>query len=102
MAEPKRSQLPSPFHKTGAIKIMKIKPMLARIKSRPVSRYLLRNCNAAIRATVVEPRKDFNAKVDRPLRRAMLIKYAASPPDFSIEQGTARSTFARQMNRPLR
>jgi len=31
-------------------------------------------------------------EVDRPLRRAVLIKCGISPPCFSIEQGTARST----------
>ena len=54
MALPKCSQLPCPLHNTGAIKTMKIKPMLARIKSKPVSRYFPRNCNAAIGATVLE------------------------------------------------
>ena len=38
------------------MRIMKIKPMLARIKNTPVSRYLPKNCNAAICATVIEPR----------------------------------------------
>jgi hypothetical protein len=36
--------------------------MLDRINKSPVSRYLPRNCNAAMRATVVESRADFNAQ----------------------------------------
>src|SRR5437762_1999075 len=60
MAEPKCSQLPWPLHKIGAIKMMKTSPRLARNKSNPVSRYLLRNCRAAIHANVCEARIDFN------------------------------------------
>src|SRR6266705_4438173 len=61
MALPKCSQLPWPLHRAGAIKMIKIRPMLARIKSNPVSRYLPRNCKAAISATLREQRGNFNS-----------------------------------------
>src|SRR6266571_6475736 len=60
MTEPIRSQLPG-FDNTGPRRMMKISPTLTRISSRPVSRYLPRNCNAAIRATLRDRRANFNA-----------------------------------------
>src|SRR4051794_32918846 len=61
MAEPNRSQLPWPFHRTGAIKMMMMSPMLARNSSKPVSRYLLRNCKAAIGAHCDGLRSEFQS-----------------------------------------
>jgi len=43
----------------------------------------------SVRSTTESERAD---KVDRLLRRAMLIIMRLAPPGFNIEQGTARST----------
>src|SRR5947209_1303690 len=65
MAEPKCSQLPCPLQRTGAIRIINMRPMLARMRSRPVSRYLLRNCKAAIGAECDSARAEFQSGTSR-------------------------------------
>src|SRR5205807_7273733 len=98
MADPKCSQLPCPLHKIGAIRMINTKPTLARNRSKPVSRYLLRNWRAAISRTLSEHSRSFNLKVDRAVPCSML-KSGGEAALINIARGAADPPLQNDKNR---